>query len=141
WIAIAEFVSGTILQTVRDALQREDWDAVWRVLAYDRYNDYIDTAGGCELLRVRTRRAGDRMQPLGMNQEKKVQDILVDRHIARAEREQIPLFFSDIHCLWLAGVSVDNRVRLTCTTQTIMHLSIVLNESLELDRGSSLYPE
>ncbi|MBV9709892.1 MAG: tRNA lysidine(34) synthetase TilS, partial [Ktedonobacteraceae bacterium] len=144
WIAIAEFVSGTMLQTVRDALLRADWDAVRHVLASDGCEVYIDAASSGELLRVRTRRAGDRMQPLGMTQEKKVQDILVDKHVARAEREQIPLFFSDTHCLWLAGISLDNRARLTCTTQTIVRLAIVLNESneaVETGRGENLCPE
>lgn len=124
WTAIAEVVSGTILQTAREALQREDWGTVWRVLASDRHGVYIDAASVGNLLRVRTRSPGDRMQLLGMTQEKKVQDILVDRHIARAEREQIPLFFSDMHCVWLAGVSLDDRARLTCTTQMIVHLTI-----------------
>jgi tRNA(Ile)-lysidine synthase len=119
-----------MLQTAREALQREDWGTVWRVLVSDRYGVYIDAAGSGNILKIRTRHPGDRMQVLGMIQEKKVQDILVDRHIARAEREQIPLFFSDVHCIWLAGVSLDNRVRLTRTTQTIVHLSIVPNESL-----------
>lgn len=130
WIAIAEIVSGTMLQTAREALQREDWQTLWRVLPSDRYAVYIDADYNGDLLRVRTRCPGDRMQPLGMTQEKKVQDILVDKHIARTEREQIPLFFSDMHCIWLAGVSLDNRARLNSTTQTIVRLSIVPNEAL-----------
>ena len=70
-------------------------------------------------LHVRTRRDGDRIQPLGMTHEKKIQDILVDKHIPRAQRSQIPLFFSATHCIWLAGIQVDNRVRLTPDTQRI----------------------
>ncbi len=124
WIASAEIISGTMLQNAREALEREDWHTLWHVLAADRYAVYIDAASVGTLLRVRTRRPGDRMQLLGMTQEKKVQDILIDRHIARAERAQIPLFFSDTHCVWLAGVSLDNRVRLTSTTQKIVRLSI-----------------
>lgn len=130
WIAVAEFISGSVLYVAREALQREDWCAVWRVLASDRYGVYIDSASSNDTVRVRTRRDGDRIQPLGMTQEKKVQDILVDRHIPRAEREQIPLFFSDTHCIWLAGVSLDNRARLSNATQTIVRLSIVPNEPL-----------
>jgi tRNA(Ile)-lysidine synthase len=59
-----------------------------------------------------------------MAQEKKVQDILVDNHIARSERMHIPLFFSASHCIWLAGVCLDDRVRLTEATQRIVRLSI-----------------
>jgi tRNA(Ile)-lysidine synthase len=124
WTAIAEIISGTMLQTVREALEREDWHTVWRVCTSDRYGVYIDAASIGEILRVRTRRPSDRMQLLGMAQEKKIQDILIDKHIARAERAQIPLFFSDTHCIWLAGVALDNRARLTRTTQIIVRLSI-----------------
>jgi tRNA(Ile)-lysidine synthase len=128
WLAIAEIISGSMLQTARDALQHEDWRAVWRILASDRYGVYIDAASNNGAVRVRTRRVGDRMQPLGMVQEKKIQDILVDRHVPRAERDQIPLFFSDTHCIWLAGICLDNRVRLSSATQTIVRLSILSNE-------------
>ena len=129
WIARAETISGEQLQMARKALQHEDWPTLWRVLASNRYGVYID-GDNSGTVTVRTRRAGDRMQPLGMTQEKKVQDILVDRHIPRSEREQIPLFFSDTHCIWLAGVALDNRVRLSSTTQTIVRLSIVPAEAL-----------
>jgi tRNA(Ile)-lysidine synthase len=86
---------------------------------------YIDGDRVGATLTVRTRRAGDRIQPLGMAHEKKVQDILVDRHITRSQREQIPLFFSEQHCVWLGGICIDERVRLTAATQRIVCLSLV----------------
>ena len=89
------------------------------------YVVYIDGTSVGDTLLVRGRQPGDRMRPLGMTQEKKVQDILVDKHIARAERQRIPLFFSQQHCIWLAGVCIDNRVRLTAQTQRIIRLSLV----------------
>jgi tRNA(Ile)-lysidine synthase len=131
WIACAEVVSGGLLQAAREALQCEDWPTVWRVLVVNRYVVYIDAASIGAGLRVRTRRAGDRMRLLGMVHEKKIQDILVDRHIARAEREQIPLFFSAAHCVWLAGIAIDDRVRLSSTTREIVRLSIIPDESFD----------
>jgi tRNA(Ile)-lysidine synthase len=65
------------------------------------------------------------MQPLGMQHEKKVQDVFVDKRISRAEREQLPLFFkeqSEQQCVWLGGVTLDQRVRLTSQTQRILCL-------------------
>ncbi|MGH2481827.1 MAG: tRNA lysidine(34) synthetase TilS, partial [Ktedonobacteraceae bacterium] len=73
---------------------------------------------------VRTRRPGDRIQPLGMLAEKKVQDILVDQHVPRAARSTLPLFFADAHCLWIAGSCLDHRVRLTSATRRIVCLSV-----------------
>jgi len=130
WIAVAEVVTGALLEAAREALQREDWPAVWRLLVSDRYVVYVDAAAIGATLCVRTRRAGDRMRPLGMAHEKKIQDILVDRHIARAEREQIPLFYSAEHCVWLAGISLDDRVQLSGTTREIVRLAIIPDDSL-----------
>lgn len=125
WIARAEMLTGDRLEKVKDALRREDWPEVWQLLPASRYAVYIDANSVEKALLVRTRRPGDRLQPLGMRHEKKVQDILVDKHIARTERDAIPLFFSASHCIWLAGIALDERVRLTSKTENIMCLSIV----------------
>lgn len=124
WIAEAEIVPAGLMERVRDALRLEDWPNVWRLLPCTRHTVYIDKDVAGAVLRVRTRHAGDRMQPLGMQHEKKVQDIFVDNHVTRADRESIPLFFSASHCIWLAGVCLDERARLTSKTQQVVRLSI-----------------
>ena len=124
WIATAEFVTGPLLQEARLALARQNWPEVWRILPSTRYSVYIDGEHVGSSLQVRTRRPGDRIRPLGMAHEKKVQDVLVNQHIPRAARATIPLFFSSSHCLWVAGIHVDDRVRLNPQTQHILHLSI-----------------
>ncbi len=124
WLASAEFVTGEIAGQARQALEHGDWTTVWRLLPATRHTVYIDGDSIGSYLRVRTRRSGDRIQPLGMVGEKKVQDVLVDKHIPRAERPYIPLFFSGSRCIWLAGVCIDERVKLTGKTQKIIRLSI-----------------
>lgn len=131
WVARAETLPDELLQQVRAALDHQDWATVWHLLPSTRYTVYADADKLIEdqvhhtflTLRVRTRRNGDRMRPLGMPYEKKVQDILVDKHIPRAERDQIPLFFAKTHCVWLAGVHLDDRVRLSKETRNIVRLS------------------
>ncbi len=125
WVARAETITGALLEKVKDALHREDWPEVWHLLPVSRYVVYIDASYVNMPLRVRTRCPGDRLQPLGMQHEKKVQDILVDKHVARVERATIPLFFSASHCIWLAGISLDERVRLAGNTEQIVRLCIV----------------
>ncbi|HEU5227899.1 MAG TPA: tRNA lysidine(34) synthetase TilS [Ktedonobacteraceae bacterium] len=125
WVAVAELVPDEALQAVREALRQKDWDKVWTILPLARYVVYVDGEVAGALLRVRTRCAGDRMRPLGMVHEKKVQDVLIDAHIPRDERANIPLFFAQAHCLWLAGVHVDDRAKLTEQTSTIVRLSLV----------------
>ncbi len=133
WMARAELLPGDIMERVRAALRREDWPEVWQLLPAGRSVVYVDAASIGEQLCVRTRRPGDRMQPLGMAHEKKVQDILVDAHIARSERDAIPLFFASLgeeqsecsECIWLAGVCLSQHARLTSKTDLVLQLSIV----------------
>jgi len=124
WEAVAEPVVEEVLQEVQEALHDEDWTRVWRILANTRSAVYIDSANVGSSLVVRTRRPGDRIRPLGMAHEKKVQDILVNKHIARIQRDKIPLLFSSQHCIWLTGLCIDDRVRLTSTTRQILRLAI-----------------
>jgi tRNA(Ile)-lysidine synthase len=130
WRAIAEVVSNERLRQVQEALQHADRELLRRSLAPERYVVYIDSERVGDSLLIRTRRPGDRMRPLGMAHEKKVQDILIDRHITRSEREQIPLFFSAAHCIWLAGICIDDRVRLTSDTRGIVRLSLMPEEAV-----------
>jgi tRNA(Ile)-lysidine synthase len=121
WMAVAEMVPDGEVQEIKQAILRR---VALQKEAITQYAVHIDADCLGDTLLVRTRRAGDRIRPLGMAQEKKVQDILVDKHIARAERMHIPLFFSASHCVWLASVCLDDRVRLTEATQRIVRLSI-----------------
>jgi len=128
WMARAEMLADEEMEQVRKALRCEDWQALRQFLPTSRYVVYIDAASIGSGLRVRTRRPGDRMQPLGMTHEKKVQDILVDAHIARPERGSIPLFFSTSeppYCAWLGGVCLDQRARLTSATEHVVRVSLV----------------
>lgn len=63
-------------------------------------------------LTVRGRRPGDRFQPLGMPQPKKLQDFMVDAKIPRGDRDSVPLVCSREHIIWVVGWRVDERVRL-----------------------------
>jgi len=134
WLACADLLmDDDLLEQVYPALRCAEWSTVWHLLPTSQHQVYVDadrleggTIDGSQMqLHVRTRRNGDRIQPLGMAHEKKIQDILVDKYIPRAQRSQIPLFFSATHCIWLAGIYVDNRVRLTPATVRILRLAIV----------------
>jgi tRNA(Ile)-lysidine synthase len=66
-------------------------------------------------LAVRTRRRGDRFRPLGMGGKgRKLQDFLVDRKIARTERDSLPLVVDrDDRIVWVVGQSVAEDFRVT----------------------------
>jgi tRNA(Ile)-lysidine synthase len=125
WIATAEPAPAKLMAEVRDALRRQNWSEVWRLLPSTRQIVYVDADVVGSSLEVRTWQAGDRMQPLGMQHEKKMQDIFVDQHVARSDRRSVPIFFSEAHCVWLAGVCLDDRARLTSKTQQVVRLAII----------------
>jgi len=64
---------------------------------------YLDLEACGAALAVRRRRPGDRFQPLGMRQAKKLQDVLVDGHVGRDERDGLPLVCANGHIAWVAG--------------------------------------
>lgn len=56
-------------------------------------------------LTIRSREAGDKMYPLGMQGSKKVKDIFIDEKIDRKKRDVIPLVEdANGNILWIAGV-------------------------------------
>jgi len=55
---------------------------------------------------VRSWRAGDRMNPLGLNGSKKLQDIFVDQKVPANQRKRIPLFECCDEIIWLPGYRV-----------------------------------
>ncbi|HET8910526.1 MAG TPA: tRNA lysidine(34) synthetase TilS [Ktedonobacteraceae bacterium] len=125
WGALAEPLSTRLTEVVRLVLQQEGWKGVWRILPTSRNSVYIDGDKVESLIRIRTRRPGDRIRPLGMEHSKKIQDIMVDRHVPREERATVPLFFSGETCIWLAGICIDGRVALGSTTKKIVRLALI----------------
>ncbi len=63
---------------------------------------------------VRSRRPGDRLQPLGAPGSRKVQDLLVDRKMPRHERDQVPVVVDAAgRIVWVAGVAMAHACRVT----------------------------
>lgn len=88
-------------------------------------NDFIayfdlDKAGN--KLKMRSRRLGDRFQPLGLAQPKKLNEFMIDAKIPRVWRGQIPVVCSPQHILWLVGYRIDDRVKVTEKTRRILQL-------------------
>ena len=57
-------------------------------------------------LLVRTRRPGDRIQPLGLDGSKTLQDLFVDAKIPVEQRDRIPLLVVDDEVVWVPGYRV-----------------------------------
>ncbi len=75
----------------------------------DRLEAYIAAAAVRGQLRVRSRRPGDRLRPLGMRGEKKVQDVLIDAKVPVEERDDVPIVCDDDGVLWVVGQRMAER--------------------------------
>ena len=72
--------------------------------ASDTYTAVLDADACGERLSLRRRRPGDRFQPLGLAQPKKLQDFFVDAHVPRAERDAVPLVCGKQGIAWVVGL-------------------------------------
>ena len=71
---------------------------------------------------VRHRQPGDRFQPVGMSQPKKLNKFMIDTKIPRAWRQRVPIICSPEHILWVVGWRLDGRVKVTDNTKQILRL-------------------
>lgn len=94
------------------------------LLANDPWTALLDAdrAGG-ELV-VRFWKRGDRFVPLGMRGRKKLQDFFVDARVPRDQRWTVPLVVSGGEIAWVVGFRVDERFKVTDSTQRILRLRV-----------------
>lgn len=83
---------------------------------------YLDLERADTPLTVRGRRPGDRFQPLGMEQSKKLQDFMVDARIPRHWRDHVPLVCSPLGIVWVMGWRIDERARVTDQTRQVLKI-------------------
>jgi len=75
-------------------------------------------------LAVRNRRVGDKIDPLGMDERhKKVSDIFTDAKVPRSERDRIPIVADRRGIVWIAGLTLAERVKVTAETAQVLYLS------------------
>ncbi|MFC1984150.1 tRNA lysidine(34) synthetase TilS [Chloroflexota bacterium] len=86
------------------------------------FTAYFDPDKTGDKLLVRPRQPGDRFQPLGMSQLKKVGEFMIDSKISSAWRQRIPLVCSPQHILWVVGWRIDERVKVTQNTKKVLRI-------------------
>ena len=88
--------------------------------------DPLEATLGASALRgdlmVRSRKAGDRLRPLGLRGQKKLQDILVDAKVPRDERDGVPIVTDNAGIVWVVGHCIADRVKVTPTTKQVIRL-------------------
>ncbi len=86
------------------------------------FTAYFDLDKTGDKVVVRPRQPGDRFQPLGMSQPKKLGEFMIDAKIPHAWRQRIPIVCSPRHILWVVGWRIDDRVKVTENTNQILCL-------------------
>ena len=98
------------------------------LISHDGLVAYVD-ADACDgALRLRRRRPGDRFHPLGLGGPKKLQDFFVDAHVAREERDAVPLVCCEQGIAWVVGHRPADWAKLTPATRRVLRLRAVVSE-------------
>ncbi|MCC6573388.1 MAG: tRNA lysidine(34) synthetase TilS [Planctomycetes bacterium] len=79
---------------------------------------------------VRGRKDGDHLRPLGMDGDKKLQDIFTDAKVPRELRDGVPLVCDSNGIIWVVGHCIADRLRVNDRTTQVLMFSAI-------DRGSS----
>ena len=90
----------------------------------DSFAAHFDFAKTGDKLVARSRRRGDRFQPLGMSQPKKLGEFMIDAKIPHAWRERIPIVCSPEQIIWVAGWRIDERAKVNKATKRVLLLKM-----------------
>ena len=92
----------------------------------DRFTAHFDYNRVAGNLIVRSRQGGDRFQPFGMKETKKIAQFMIDAKIPHDWRDRIPIIACADGILWVAGYRIDERVKVTKRTKKVLRLEFRL---------------
>lgn len=76
-------------------------------------------------LTIRTFVSGDRFIPLGMKEKIKLKDFFISSKIPKEMRKTIPLLLSDNDIIWVVGLRIDERFKITKNTKNVLKVRAV----------------
>lgn len=95
----------------------------------DLFQVWLNAEGLPTQLELRSRRAGDQFQPLGMNgHSQKISDFFVNEKIPQRMRERYPLLCAGDEIIWVPGFRPAHPYRLTDETEKVVYFSLVKPE-------------
>ncbi|MDP6925037.1 MAG: tRNA lysidine(34) synthetase TilS [Candidatus Scalindua sp.] len=80
----------------------------------------VDFDKVCMPLTVRTRKPGDRFQPLGSHGLKKIKDFFIDNKVSVMERDTVPIVTMNGEPIWVVGFRIDDRIRVSEETTNLL---------------------
>jgi tRNA(Ile)-lysidine synthase len=88
----------------------------------DDFTAYLDLDKVGDRLLVRPRKRGDRFQPLGLDQPKKLNEFMIDAKIPRTWRQRVPIVCSPEQIIWVVGWRIDERAKVSQKTKKVLCL-------------------
>lgn len=89
------------------------------------FEEWFDAGAVGDELTVRLWRPGDRFQPIGMQESKKLQDIFVDEKVPPTQRRRTPLFVAaNGEICWVFGYRIGEKFKLTEHTTRALRLRV-----------------
>ncbi|QXE92370.1 tRNA lysidine(34) synthetase TilS [Geomonas subterranea] len=86
---------------------------------------YLSAEGAPFPWLVRPFTPGDRFTPLGMTGSQKVKELFINEKLPLHERSRVPLVFSAGEIVWVAGVRLGERGRVTPATGAVLRVEIL----------------
>ncbi len=106
-------------------LARRDLPAAWETNP-DPWRAFLDLGAVAAGLWLRTREAGDRLQPLGMQGHSvKLSALLTNLKVPQAARDRLPLLVTAWGLAWVCGHRLDRRARVRDDSEQVLHLRFV----------------
>ncbi len=90
--------------------------------AEDPFTAVLDADAVVYPLVLRRRRPGDRIVPLGIDREVRLQDLLVGAHIARTRRDSLVIMECSRGIAWVGGVRIAHWARVTDASKRTLTL-------------------
>jgi tRNA(Ile)-lysidine synthase len=92
----------------------------------DPWRAYLDAEAVGGALVLRTRRPGDRFEPLGLGGHTvKLADFLTNQKVPRAVRDRLPLLAGEEGIVWVCGLRLDERARVRAATAWVLVLRFI----------------